>query len=235
MWQKKNRWVIMALAAVLVLLAALAFWPERERELPPRPTPTAEASPTYAAEVSPAQTEEPAAQTPSALPNPVETPSATPPSPTPTAESKASPVPTAVESTASSESYAEDLTCTLSISCAVLLDHLDELPDGERELVPDDGWLFPAAELPFSQEESVFDVLLRTCREENIHLDFSSTLFFPSAYVKGIGNLYEFDCGPMSGWTYTVNGQKPNVGCSSYFIEPGDVIAWQYTLSADGF
>ena len=47
--------------------------------------------------------------------------------------------------------------------------------------------------------------------------------------IEGIGNLYEFDCGELSGWMYTVNGQAPNYGCSQYQLEDGDVVEWIYS------
>lgn len=34
---------------------------------------------------------------------------------------------------------------------------------------------------------------------------------YNSAYIEGIGNLYEFDCGNLSGWMYSVNGVWPDL------------------------
>ena len=52
---------------------------------------------------------------------------------------------------------------------------------------------------------------------------------YNSAYIEGINNLYEFDCGELSGWMYSVNDWYPNYGCSCYTVQPGDVICWVYT------
>ena len=52
---------------------------------------------------------------------------------------------------------------------------------------------------------------------------------YNSAYIEGINNLYEFDCGELSGWMYKVNGWFPNYGCSRYQLKEGDVIEWVYT------
>ena len=57
-----------------------------------------------------------------------------------------------------------------------------------------------------------------------------------SYYLEGICHLYEFDCGPESGWMYQVSGKFPNYGCSSYEVQPGDRIEWLYScigLGAD--
>jgi hypothetical protein len=102
-------------------------------------------------------------------------------------------------------------------------------------LVPDDGWILEPTTVTFYEGESVFNVLQRTCKENKIHMEFENTPLYNSAYIEGIGNLYEFDCGDQSGWMYAVNGWFPNYGCSRYALENGDVIQWVYTcdLGAD--
>ncbi len=66
-------------------------------------------------------------------------------------------------------------------------------------------------------------------------MEASWTPMYNSAYVEGIGNLYEFDCGSGSGWMYRVNWWYPNYGCSRYQLADGDYIEWRYTcdLGAD--
>ena len=125
--------------------------------------------------------------------------------------------------------------CTISISCATVLNHLDELTEGKEDLVPPDGWLLEPMEVEFNEGESVFHVLRRICKQLKIHMEFEDTPIYNSAYIEGIGNLYEFDCGELSGWKYRVNGWFPNYGCSRYQVQSGDVIEWLYTcdLGAD--
>ncbi len=126
-------------------------------------------------------------------------------------------------------------TCTLSISCAAILDHMDWLDPEKAELVPEDGWVLPAVTVTFYEGESVFNVLQRTCKQQGIHMEFEDTPIYNSAYIEGIQNLYEFDCGELSGWMYKVNEWFPNYGCSRYQLQDGDVICWEYTcdLGAD--
>ena len=126
-------------------------------------------------------------------------------------------------------------TCIISINCATVLEHLDELAEGKEDLVPPDGWLLEAVEVEFNEGESVFHVLRRTCKQMKLHMEFEDTPIYNSAYIEGIGNLYEFDCGELSGWKYRVNGWFPNYGCSRYQVQSGDVIEWLYTcdLGAD--
>lgn len=120
-------------------------------------------------------------------------------------------------------------TCTLSISCAAILDHMDWLDPEKIELVPEDGWILKPTEVTFYEGESVFNVLQRVCKQNRIHMEFENTPIYNSAYIEGIHNLYEFDCGELSGWMYKVNDWFPNYGCSRYALKPGDVICWEYT------
>lgn len=120
-------------------------------------------------------------------------------------------------------------TCTFSISCATILDNIKDLDPEKVELVPEDGWIMEPEAVTFQEGESVFDVLLRVCRKQTIHMEYENTPIYNSAYIEGIGNLYEFDCGELSGWMYSVNGWFPNYGCSRYQLRDGDVVEWVYT------
>ena len=122
-----------------------------------------------------------------------------------------------------------EYTCTLSISCATILDKLDLCDPEKVELVPADGWILQPMTVTFYEGESVFNVLQRTCKQQKIHMEFSNTPIYNSAYIEGIHNLYEFDVGNLSGWMYKVNGWFPNYGCSRYQLKDGDVIEWVYT------
>ena len=122
-----------------------------------------------------------------------------------------------------------EYTCTISISCASILEHMSLCDKEKAELVPEDGWLLKPVEVTFQQGQSVFDVLQQVCRENKLHMEFSMTPIYNSAYIEGIGNLYEFDCGETSGWMYKVNDWFPNYGCSRYQLQNGDVVEWEYT------
>ncbi|MDI9506006.1 MAG: DUF4430 domain-containing protein [Bacillota bacterium] len=120
-------------------------------------------------------------------------------------------------------------TCTISISCATILNNLDLCDPEKVELVPEDGWILEPVAVTFYEGESVFNVLQRTCKQLKIHMEFMNTPIYNSAYIEGIHNLYEFDVGELSGWMYQVNDWFPNYGCSRYQLQDGDVIHWVYT------
>ncbi len=121
--------------------------------------------------------------------------------------------------------------CTISISCKTILDNISWLDPEKVELVPEDGWILEPIEVTFYDGESVFNVLQRTCKQNKIHMEFSNNPLYHSAYIEGIHNLYEFDCGDLSGWMYKVNEWFPNYGCSRYQLKDGDVICWEYTCN----
>nr|MCR4804402.1 DUF4430 domain-containing protein [Clostridia bacterium] len=120
-------------------------------------------------------------------------------------------------------------TCTISIECSTILDNMDKLDPDKAELVPDGGVILAPTVVTFYEGESVFNVLQRTCKQNRIHMEFSNTPMYNSAYIEGIHNLYELDCGELSGWMYSVNGWYPNFGCSRYALQDSDVICWRYT------
>ena len=120
-------------------------------------------------------------------------------------------------------------TCTLEIRCDTLLKNLDKLSSGKAELVPEDGILLQKTTVSFESGDSVFDVLRRCLREQNVHFEYVDAKAYGSIYIEGIGNLYEFDCGEQSGWLYFVNGISPGLGCSGYTVANGDEIVFAYT------
>lgn len=127
------------------------------------------------------------------------------------------------------------LTCSLEVRCDTLLAHLSEMQPEKADLVPENGVLFEETEIEFRSGDSVFDVFRKSLKGQKLHFEYVDTRAYNSVYIEGIGNLYEFDCGPQSGWMYCVNGVYPGLGCSAYTLADGDVIVWSYTcdLGAD--
>jgi len=123
----------------------------------------------------------------------------------------------------------QELACSLTVRCDNILNNIDDLAENKHFLVPEDGVIYPVTDLVFTEGETVFDVLLRAMKEAEIHFEFVHTPAYNSTYIEGINNLYEFDCGELSGWEYCVNGQYLAYGCSLYKLQDGDVIEWHYT------
>ena len=126
-------------------------------------------------------------------------------------------------------SQSTTLTCTFSIECSTILNNLSMLDPEKLEMVPSDGVILQKITVSFCEGESVYDVLQRLCKEQGVHMEASWTPIYNSAYVEGIHNLYEYDCGALSGWMYRVNGWYPNYGCSRYQLKDGDLVEWRYT------
>lgn len=128
------------------------------------------------------------------------------------------------------ETY-KDGKCTISVECTTILDHMDDLKETKKEFLPEDGWILKETEVSFKGGETAFDVLKEICGKEGIHLASRYTPLYKSHYVEGINQIYEFDCGKNSGWMYSVNGEYPNVGASSYKLKDGDKVEWRYTCN----
>lgn len=120
-------------------------------------------------------------------------------------------------------------TCILSVRCDTILDNISHFNNDKINILPKDGVIFPETEVIFYPGESVFNVLVREMKRNKIHMEFEMTPIYETAYIRGIANIYEFDCGELSGWLYKVNGKSPNVGCSLYELKNSDKIEWIYT------
>ncbi len=118
---------------------------------------------------------------------------------------------------------------TFSIRCDTILNNLDKFSKEKLSVLPSSGVIIASRSVEFDEGESVFDVLKRETHAAKVHLEFVYTPLYNSVYIEGIHNIYEFDCGELSGWTYKVNGVFPGYGCAQYTVKNGDVIEWVYT------
>ena len=99
-------------------------------------------------------------------------------------------------------------------------------------MFPPDGVILPVTEYELIEGDTVFSVLSRAVREKKFRWNIrgaDGNGVQNRLSVQGIHHLYEFSCGPLSGWMYRVNGEFPNKGCSDYELKDGDVIEWVYT------
>ena len=119
--------------------------------------------------------------------------------------------------------------CVLSVSCKSILRHPDWLSAEKWSVIPADGEIFPPTEVTFQEGENAFTVLSRELRRAGIPMEFTTDPVLGSVYIEGISNLYEYDCGDLSGWMYAVNDWFPGYGCSQYVLREGDVLSFQYS------
>ncbi len=117
-------------------------------------------------------------------------------------------------------------TVTMEIRC----DAICGLPGGER--FPPDGVMMPLTAFAISENENVLELLYDAVKayELQIEVDGVSGGAVSTAYVRGIASLYEFDFGDLSGWTYTINGERPSLGCGACPVHDGDRIVWFYSV-----
>ena len=109
------------------------------------------------------------------------------------------------------------------------MNNLDRVKKNKLAVIPSNAVILSAVREEFTEGESVFDVTKRVCIDRKIPFEFTLAPIYNTAYIEGIGNIYEFDCGSTSGWLYTVNGEFKSYGCSDCKLSDGDVIEWVYT------
>ena len=122
-------------------------------------------------------------------------------------------------------------TVFLTIRCDTILENWNDLDPALRyeKYVPSDGIILARTEYVLREGDSVYDILNRAVRYNKLQMECIYSPNYSSVYVQGLNHLYEFSCGELSGWMYTVNGSFPNVGCSRYSPRDGDEIVWCYT------
>lgn len=141
---------------------------------------------------------------------------------------------TAFAVSAPADTASGEAACTITIRCDAILAAPESLLPEKAPYVPRDGVILPETTVAFTPGQTVFDVLKAVCQDAGIQLEYSWTPLYDSYYIEGMNHLYEFDCGPESGWMYRVDGQFPNYGCSGYTLSGGEQIVWCYTCSGLG-
>lgn len=124
------------------------------------------------------------------------------------------------------ENRPDENICYISIICRTAVES-GELSDSMLKVLPEDGVVLDNFEMEYEDGATVFDILAAAVRENKIHMEYTGTKTVP--YIEGVANLYEFDCGPLSGWMYQVNGWFPSFSLGQYKIERGDKIEVVYT------
>lgn len=121
------------------------------------------------------------------------------------------------------------VTCTVTVECKSILDHMDDLKEGHEEFVPDDGYIIKDYTYKAKKGYTAYDALKGACKKSDIKLTAKSTSY--GIYISGINNLDEFDCGKQSGWMYSVNGIMPNTTCGNVSVDDGDSIVFTYVCT----
>lgn len=117
------------------------------------------------------------------------------------------------------------IACTVQAECKAILGKKNKFKK-DISLVGD-GVLLSPVKVYLDDGATAYDALKKACAENGIALNIQNSSF-GGIYVVGIGGIDEKDCGPQSGWVYTVNGQSPSVGLSNYKIKNGDSLALSY-------
>ena len=125
-------------------------------------------------------------------------------------------------------------SAVLSIECGAAADNRDKLPPELRaeKYVPADGYILAPTKLALAEGDSAYDLLMKAARYYEITVDAqgSGENSLGTVYIRGINQLYEFSAGELSGWTYSVNGELPGVGCDELELSDGDEVRFIYTL-----
>ncbi len=124
-------------------------------------------------------------------------------------------------------------TATLTVSAENASYNRDMLNESasSTDVVPEDGIILDSFTFDVYENESCYQAVKRVLQELKMQVEFVGDQDSPSAYVKGLNNLYEKDAGDQSGWFYSVNNVLPSVGMNYYYLKDGDSVRIDYSLN----
>ena len=182
-----------------------------------------------------------APQKTTSAPKPTQAPTTTAPSKPTQAPTTTAPATTVPPATTAPTTQPAAKTCTVRIECKTIYDNLNKLKAGKADFVPKSGVILEDAAVELKEGDTAFAVLKRACAEHvctdncqycranGIQIEYTFTPVFETYYIEGIHQIYEKDCGTMSGWMFSVNGRFPEEGASSIPVSAGDRIVFCYT------
>lgn len=147
---------------------------------------------------------------------------------------------TPAQSETTTQSGVDQAYCSITIDVTDIKDNMDLLKSEKQPFVTSDGYILKELKVEFSDGDTAFDILKKACKEnactdnckyckDGIQLDSKYTAEYSSYYIEGIHQLYNMDCGDMSGWLFSVNDAFAEVGASDYTVQNGDSIVFTYT------
>lgn len=137
------------------------------------------------------------------------------------ATTAAATLPAAVQT---AQANAQTVNCTVAIDCKSAVDAGNQV----AKQVSQEGVILAAAPTTVSEGESVLDALQRACDAAGVLIAVSGS--GDGAYVTTIHSLSGGDCGDMSGWLYSVNGEFAAESCGALQVREGDAILFVYTV-----
>lgn len=133
----------------------------------------------------------------------------------------------------------------LTISVVNIKNNLKSLPKAKQSFVTKSGYILKKRAVEIEEGNTAFDVLKKGCQENRcedgcsyckngVQLEYSYTPAYKSYYIEGIHQLYEKDCGAMSGWIFKINGTVADASSSTVEVNDGDTVEFVYTLDGGG-
>ncbi len=121
----------------------------------------------------------------------------------------------------------KELTCTITIECKDIYEHLDDLEEGYEPYLPKDGYILYNYTCSFNKGDTVYDVLMKAAQAKGINVSETDAGY--GKYINGINNINEKIAGKTSGWTYYVNGEFPMYSADKYKVKKNDKIRFHYS------
>ncbi len=129
-----------------------------------------------------------------------------------------------------SQKYEGDMRVTVGADCSAVLAAMDKIDAdiNPASVIPVDGAVIAECEIYAEEGATAFEALITAARGQRVAVDYIGSIY--GVYVRGIGHIYEFGFGDMSGWIYKVNGESPDVSAGEFVLSEGDRVEFIYTI-----
>ena len=116
-------------------------------------------------------------------------------------------------------------TVRVVVDCRHALSYQQENPDKTVHLPVNTNGIILEEVVPCTGTDTALSVLQKALSRKQLEADETR------GYIRGIGGLYEKDCGGASGWMYSVNGEPPMTSAPKCTVSPGDTVRFYYVTN----
>ena len=118
--------------------------------------------------------------------------------------------------------------CYVTVDCRTAVSNA-LLSEEKREVLPKDGLVLDHVPVAVTEGMNALDAFEAAMRERRIQYELQISAFTGTTYVEGAANLYSLDCGDLSGWLFSFDGEFPIVGMSDTSVKKDSQILLIYS------
>lgn len=118
--------------------------------------------------------------------------------------------------------------CYVTVDCHTAVANA-ALSAEKREVLPKDGMVLDHAAVSVKEGMNALEAFEAAMKENKLQYELQVSSFTGTTYVEGACNLYSLDCGDLSGWLFSFDGEFPPVGMADTPVKKDSQILLIYS------